>query len=171
MPIKEENKSRYPKNWAEIRANILKRAKNKCEFCGVENYSVRDNGSKVVLTIAHLDHKPENNDPSNLRALCQKCHNKYDAEHRAKTRELTRLWKDKVFDTLTIDNVENGMVFQSNGVTFVRVDDCAYMIDTRRGIRIDHFEDRGVDLIFDKNGDLVAITKETKLLLEKRRLD
>ena len=29
---------------------------------------------------------PENCDYSNLRALCQKCHNKYDAKHRAETR-------------------------------------------------------------------------------------
>lgn len=59
MPIKPENKNRYPSNWKEIRADILKRANNCCEFCGVENYSVRANGSKVVLTIAHLDHTPE----------------------------------------------------------------------------------------------------------------
>lgn len=90
MPIKPENKSRYPKNWKEIRASILQRANNKCEFCGIENYSVRENGSKVVLTIAHLDHTPENCDPENLRALCQKCHNTYDAEHRKETRLKTK---------------------------------------------------------------------------------
>ena len=87
MPIKPENRSRYPKNWnTEIRPMILRRANNCCEFCGIPNYTVRENGSKVVLTIAHLDHTPENNDPSNLRALCQKCHNSYDATHRAETR-------------------------------------------------------------------------------------
>lgn len=32
----------------------------------------------IVLTVAHLDHNPENNDPANLRALCQKCHLAYD---------------------------------------------------------------------------------------------
>lgn len=90
MPIKPENKSRYPKNWKEIRASILQRANNKCEFCGIENYSVRENGSKVVLTIAHLDHTPENCNPENLRALCQKCHNTYDAEHRKETRLRTK---------------------------------------------------------------------------------
>ncbi len=87
MPIKPENRSRYPKNWlTEIRPSILKRAQNRCEFCGIPNYAIRENGSKVVLTIAHLDHTPENNDPSNLRALCQRCHNRYDASHRAETR-------------------------------------------------------------------------------------
>lgn len=76
MPIKD--KSRYPSNWKQIRQDILKRANNKCEFCGIENYAIRENGSKVVLTIAHLDHTPENCDYNNLRALCQKCHNNYD---------------------------------------------------------------------------------------------
>ena len=86
MPIKPENRKRYPTNWKEIRGQILERAQNKCEFCGIDNYAIRDNGSKVVLTIAHLDHVPEHCDPDNLRALCQKCHNQYDAKHRAETR-------------------------------------------------------------------------------------
>ena len=38
---------------------------------------------KVVLTVAHLDHDPTHNHPMNLRALCQKCHNSYDAWRRA----------------------------------------------------------------------------------------
>lgn len=90
MPILPENKNRYPKNWKEIRAKILERAGNKCEFCGIPNYTIKPNGSKVVLTIAHLDHTPENCDPSNLRALCQKCHNQYDAPHRAETRKMRK---------------------------------------------------------------------------------
>lgn len=39
MPIRPENKKRYPANWKQIRADILTRAKNKCEFCGVKNKS------------------------------------------------------------------------------------------------------------------------------------
>ena len=106
MPIKPENRKRYPKNWKEIRKQILERANNRCEFCGVENHSyVMKAGTanwqfpepvKVVLTIAHLDHQPENCDPENLRALCQRCHNKYDAKHRAETRSHTlAMKKDK----------------------------------------------------------------------------
>jgi 5-methylcytosine-specific restriction endonuclease McrA len=87
MPILPENKPRYPANWKQIRAAILEECGDKCEWCGVENYSIRENGSKVVLTIAHLDHTPEHFDRSNLRALCQKCHNQYDAPHRAVTRK------------------------------------------------------------------------------------
>lgn len=37
---------------------------------------------KVVLTVAHMDHRPENCERSNLKALCQRCHNRYDAPMR-----------------------------------------------------------------------------------------
>jgi 5-methylcytosine-specific restriction endonuclease McrA len=87
MPILPENKDRYPKNWPQIREDILKRAQNKCETCGVANYTIRENGARVILTIAHLDHTPENCTPENLKALCQKCHNTYDAKHRRHTRK------------------------------------------------------------------------------------
>jgi 5-methylcytosine-specific restriction endonuclease McrA len=89
MPIKKENLTRYPKNWKDIRNRILQRADNKCEFCGVENYALVQREAKVVkiiLTIAHLDHTPENCNPNNLRALCQQCHLRYDARHHAETR-------------------------------------------------------------------------------------
>lgn len=82
MPIRIENKNRYPSNWQEISERIRSRADNKCEECGVENYSIRD-GAKIVLTVAHLDHTPENCADDNLKALCQRCHNRYDAPIRA----------------------------------------------------------------------------------------
>lgn len=40
MPIKPENKARYPKDWPAIRARILDRAEHKCERCGVRNYEL-----------------------------------------------------------------------------------------------------------------------------------
>lgn len=42
MPIKPENRARYPVNWAEIRAAILQRAGNCCEWpgCGVANHAI-----------------------------------------------------------------------------------------------------------------------------------
>lgn len=46
--------------------------------------------TKIVLTIAHLDHTPENCDPANLRAWCQRCHLTYDAKHHAQTAYATR---------------------------------------------------------------------------------
>lgn len=96
MPIRPENRARYPKNWGEIRAAILERAGNRCEFCGVENHTMRLNQktgreARIVLTVAHLNHTPEDCRPENLRALCQKCHNIYDAEHRKETRKEKRI--------------------------------------------------------------------------------
>lgn len=128
MPIKPENKARYPANWKDIRATILERADNRCEKCGVangdrivrgtgsddgtymiadgrvfcaetgaylgqprmDNYECTGNGVDIVLTIAHLDHTPENCDPENLRAWCQRCHLRYDAAHHAETARATR---------------------------------------------------------------------------------
>lgn len=102
MPIKPENRAKYPKNWPEIRERIRKRAEDQCERCGVPNhrYIVRtaegwreDYGHGaiyIVCTVAHLDHNPENNEDSNLAFLCQRCHNRHDAKHRAETRAKTR---------------------------------------------------------------------------------
>lgn len=92
MPIRPENMKRYPKNWKEITKAILQRANNKCEKCGVENKSINPRtGSKVVLTVAHLDHTPENCDPDNLRAWCQKCHLDYDLLQHIKVRKENRI--------------------------------------------------------------------------------
>ena len=90
MPIKQENKDRYPRNWQQIRWRILTRANQRCEWCDARNGEPHPvTGAKVVLTIMHLDHTPENCADENLRAACQKCHNGYDAEHRQKTRRET----------------------------------------------------------------------------------
>ena len=88
MPI---DYSKYPPNWPAIRRRIRKRANEKCEFCGAENYKPHPiTGSRVILTVAHLDHDPSNCSDDNLRALCQKCHLSYDAEHHAKNARRTR---------------------------------------------------------------------------------
>lgn len=126
MPIRPENKNRYPKEWPQISKAVRDRANNRCEACGVENGRMIYRGShdgraawrysndsahtesrcayeavslpgtswddferrtsepvKVVLTVAHLDHHPENCEDNNLRAWCQRCHNAYDAKTRA----------------------------------------------------------------------------------------
>lgn len=127
MPIKPENRTRYPANWKEVRATILNRAGHRCEKCHVPNGAriARGTGDDVdtymdatgyvynaetgellgrrrmsdynvgsmvtiVLTIAHLDHQPENCDPENLRAWCQRHHLRYDAQHHAKNARETR---------------------------------------------------------------------------------
>ena len=128
IPIKPENKGRYPKDWPEISKRIRhERAGNKCEQCGAPNGELiargvasdagtymlwdgdvfdsetgehlgRARGSeynakrlvKVVLTVAHLDHQPENCADDNLRALCQRCHLSYDKAHHAESRAKSR---------------------------------------------------------------------------------
>ena len=93
MPIKPENRRRYPADWkTRIRPAILERAGHCCEGsptypeCRARNYEPHPvTGSRVVLTIAHWpDHAPENCDPGNLHAWCQRCHNTMDAPVRRK---------------------------------------------------------------------------------------
>lgn len=43
----------------------------------------------IVLTVAHLNHDINDNDLSNLKALCQKCHLDYDKEHHKKNSRQT----------------------------------------------------------------------------------
>lgn len=115
MPIRPENKIRYPKDWKAISLRIREWAGQRCEKCRAPNGEVICRGSssgdrgsymvptgeiyddqtgeyiglgrgseypgryvKVVLTVAHLDHTPENCADDNLKAWCQRCHNIYD---------------------------------------------------------------------------------------------
>lgn len=67
MPIRPENRARYPKDWKQIRARILERAGNRCEGSpaypecrAINGYEIkgsefgRSGRQCVVLTIAHL---------------------------------------------------------------------------------------------------------------------
>lgn len=42
--------------------------------------------TRFVLTVAHLDQDPGNNDPANLKALCSVCHLRHDAPYREANR-------------------------------------------------------------------------------------
>jgi len=97
VPIKPENAKRYPKNWKAIRAAVIARAHGRCEGspkwpdCRAINYEPHpDTGSKVVLTVAHLDHTPENCEMGNLKAWCQRCHLAYDHDHHMRNSHSTR---------------------------------------------------------------------------------
>lgn len=52
MPIRPENKTRYPRNWPEIRDRIRERDGHKCKQCGVGNHwwGYRDREGNFVLT-------------------------------------------------------------------------------------------------------------------------
>jgi len=115
------NYAEYHPDWKNISRQIKEQAGWKCEFCNAPHnvVIVRTKGSdqwrhltdgeylygddhgkdgrvtKVILTVAHLDHVKANNDPANLRALCQRCHLIWDMEHHvinaANTRRQNRI--------------------------------------------------------------------------------
>lgn len=113
MPI---DYKKYPENWlSEIRPRILKRAKDCCEKCGLENksivwsyknlqkitewtkelpyirsFSIDPKEVTVVLTIAHLDHDETNLEVKDdrLMAMCQLCHLRYDSEEKKRRNKL-----------------------------------------------------------------------------------
>lgn len=113
MPIRPEMKSKYPKDWPTISARIKARADWQCECrgeCGLHRgrrckerhgQSAQWAGGTVILTTAHLDHDPANCADDNLKAMCQRCHNRYDMPYRrmnaANTRDRKR-GQGKLFD-------------------------------------------------------------------------
>lgn len=107
MPIRPENRHRYPKDWDQISRRIrFERAEGRCECrgeCGrsrehlfygrcinLHGRPAFATASRVVLTTAHLDHTPENCAEDNLRAFCQGCHLHHDRDHHAATRAARR---------------------------------------------------------------------------------
>lgn len=114
MPIKPENRARYPKNWkTEVVPRIRARSGNRCECtgeCGI-THSIQPpeattlrclainglpnpiTGSIVVLTVAHLNHTPEDCRDEVLLHMCQGCHLRYDRDHHQRNARVTRLCK------------------------------------------------------------------------------
>lgn len=97
MPIRPENRARYPKDWKVTVEKVRVRSGDCCEGspafpdCRAPNGAPHPvTGSRVVLTTGHLDHVPENCDLGNLRHWCQRCHLAYDAEHHKQTAYATR---------------------------------------------------------------------------------
>lgn len=108
-------KDYHPEWKTRIRPDILERDGHCCKFCGVRNKSIIHRYGKgsddweywpegmeseawtldglkstlVVLTIAHLNHNKEDNEYSNLAALCQKCHLGLDLSHHMKNAKET----------------------------------------------------------------------------------
>ena len=89
MPISKQMAGRYPADWRVRRRFIIEhRARNRCEWCGAANHEPHpDTGRNVVLTLAHVwDKAPENASLLNLAALCQRCHNRWDAADRRESK-------------------------------------------------------------------------------------
>lgn len=111
MPM---NLADYHPQWRDISRQIRFQADDRCEWpgCGVANGAigyrfpdgrfeevqgcgdeqVEDGGRgiRIVLTVAHMDHDCANNDPANLRALCQMHHLRHDAKQHAASAATTR---------------------------------------------------------------------------------
>lgn len=97
MPM---NRAYYPKNWEEIARKVKEEAQWKCEECGRQckipeeswvdfvkrvapnNHDllreVAEKPVRFVLTVAHLNHIPEDVRRLNLKAWCSVCHCRYD---------------------------------------------------------------------------------------------
>lgn len=88
--------SDYPSNWKEISKYIrFTRAHNMCEECGAVNYEPHPiTKSKVILTVAHLNHNPRDCVEDNLKALCQRCHLKHDLPEHIFNRKYGRKAKE-----------------------------------------------------------------------------
>lgn len=98
---------RYPKNWKEISVKIRERSKGQCECmgeCGLHKTTggarrcCERNGEKakwakgkVILTVAHLGVRGDKHDKmdcadDNLKAMCQRCHLRFDIKEHVENR-------------------------------------------------------------------------------------
>ena len=123
MPM---NRALYPHNWKKISRDIIQKAGDRCEWCGLTNHSVgvrTTSGKfvatphlipgqtvegykviKIVLTVAHI-YNPDPMDcrPENLAALCCQCHNKHDAPMRARNAKTTKRRRREQSGQLTME--------------------------------------------------------------------
>ena len=122
MPI---IRARYPENWDSLALRIKHQANWCCQQCQrpcrqpnelLSTFLQRVKAwrrsqsprpakyeaapRRYLLTVAHLDQQPSNQDPDNLKALCTVCHLQFDSQFRAKQRRL----KAEFLGQLSIDD-------------------------------------------------------------------
>ena len=92
MPMEKE---RYPANWKKIALAVKQAADWRCQKCGKQCRKPGEpfDTHRNTLTVAHLNHTPEDIRPENLCAMCASCHLKYDAKHHAETRKARKAVK------------------------------------------------------------------------------
>ena len=85
MPME---RGRYPAGWKAIARAVKEEAGWKCERCGKQCRRPGEpfDTHRNTLTVAHLDHTPENCARENLMAMCAPCHLRYDAAQHAESR-------------------------------------------------------------------------------------
>lgn len=69
--------------------------------------------NRFTLTVAHLNHTPEDCRPENLKALCSVCHLRYDAAHHVNSAKVNRYKKREAVGQLTLFQKPNNSVFDS----------------------------------------------------------
>ncbi len=108
-----ETVAKYPRNWKEISRSIRDRSGGRCECtgeCGLHCFHggprrcVEVDGRQglwmqgtVMLTVAHLNARggpcqcePRCGDPDHLKAMCQRCHLRYDRGRHSMNARLRR---------------------------------------------------------------------------------
>lgn len=110
MPI---DYSTYHYKWKLISYFIRHyRAKEKCEWCGVENGEPHPiTGSTVILTVAHIDQDKRNNRFYNLAALCQRCHLGHDKYQHARNRKYGRNHKENQLELFPSPSIKRQLMF------------------------------------------------------------
>lgn len=89
MPIKAENRNKYPEHWDKLSLFLREKAGWRCELCQSANgFPQKITKSKVVLTVHHISGDPTDNRKINLIVLCQRCHNILDQPFRRPKRNL-----------------------------------------------------------------------------------
>ena len=98
--------SKYPPDWKQISLRIRARAEGRCECSGECGLHCTTGGprrceerngepakwanGKIVLTVAHMNHDTADNRDKNLKAMCQRCHLRYDSAFHVKNSAETR---------------------------------------------------------------------------------
>ncbi len=115
MPIRDEYKEWYGPDWKALADQLKAAAGYCCQRCGAkhgtaiiqpdplhpEKWELIETESQatgalsdgiriieVQIGVAHLNHKPWDRSPSNLKVLCRGCHLKHDAKHHAMTKKI-----------------------------------------------------------------------------------
>lgn len=82
-------RSLYPEDWERIALSVKEKADWKCQQCGKQCRRPGEpfDTHRRTLTVAHMNHIPQDVRPENLKAMCAVCHLRYDAQHHAETRK------------------------------------------------------------------------------------
>lgn len=112
MPIRKEYAHWYGQDWKDLAQSLKWDACWKCQQCNARHgdtiiyhhnnpeawqlfmvpYAIPANYEvvQVQIGVAHLNHKPWDRSPNNLKVLCRGCHLRHDAPHHHQTRKENR---------------------------------------------------------------------------------